>query len=294
MSQLVTGEAVELDLRPAALPSRLVAGLIDAAAQLGILLVLGLLTAAVAPSVSGAAVAALSVLVFLAASAGYPVLFETLWRGRTPGKAALGLRVVRDDGGPVRFRQSLVRGLASVFLERPGITLFLGAVVCSLLNSQGKRIGDLLAGTVVLQERVAVKGGVVAVMPPQLAPWAAEADLGGLSDELAASVRTFVSRADQLTPTAREQLGAQLVASVTAVVSPHPPAGTPGWAYLAAVLAERRRRAEQRLGHTAPTPAPAPAGYLPTVPTPVPITTVDPDPAPLEKAHPAGGFAPPG
>ena len=295
MSQLVTGEAVALDLRPAALPSRLVAGLIDGAAQLAILLVLALLAVTVSSVVSDAALAALRVVVTLAVLAGYPVLFETLWRGRTPGKAAMGLRVVRDDGGPVAFRQALVRGLTGTFLERPGITLFVGAVVCSLLNGRGKRIGDLLAGTVVLQERVAVKGGAVATMPPPLAAWAAEADLAGLSDDLAASVRTFVARSDQLTAPAREQLGSQLVEALSSVVSPPPPAGTPGWAYLAAVLAERRRRAQDQL--TAPVSAgprsTAPAAAVPTATLPA-VPAADPDPVPVEKTASTGVFAPPG
>ena len=306
MSQLVTGEAVALDLRPAALPSRLVAGLIDAAAQAGLLAVLLLLVGAVSQVASGAAIAALVVIVLLGVLAGYPILFETLWRGRTPGKAAMGLRVVRDDGGPVTFRQALVRGLTGMFVERPGVTLFAGAVVCSLLNSRGKRIGDVLAGTVVLQERVAVRGGAVAMMPPPLVVWAAEADLAGLSDDLAASVRTFVARSPQLTDAAREQLGSQLVAAVAAVVSPPPPPGTPGWAYLAAVLAERRSRAQSRLtpapalATPAPmTPAPATPGPATPAPmTPAPATPIPVAPAPLpipgDKSAPTGGFAPPG
>ena len=246
MSQLVTGEAVALDLRPAALPSRVVAGAVDVAAQLAILLVFGAIATAVSLDVSEAAAQALGIVVLVVTLVVYPVTFETLLRGRTPGKAAMGLRVVRDDGGPIGFRQALTRGLAGAFLERPGITLFVGGVVTSLLNEQGKRIGDLLAGTVVLQERVPVKGGTVAAMPPQLAGWAAGLDLSGLTNDLALSVRQFVSRADGLTPAAREQLGGQLVGAVTAAVGPAP-AGAPGWAVLSAVLAERRRRESDRL-----------------------------------------------
>ena len=306
MSQFVTGEAVALDLRPAALPSRLVAGLIDATAQAGLLAVLLLLVGAVNQVASGAAIAALVVIVLLGVLAGYPILFETLWRGRTPGKAAMGLRVVRDDGGPVTFRQALVRGLTGMFVERPGVTLFAGAVVCSLLNSRSKRIGDVLAGTVVLRERVAVRGGAVAVMPPPLAAWAAEADLAGLPDDLAASVRTFVARSPQLTDAAREELGSQLVAAVAAVVSPPPPPGTPGWAYLAAVLAERRSRAQDRLtpapalatpAPTTPAPVmPAPATPAPMTPAPAMPTPVAPAPVPIpvDDSSPTGGFAPPG
>jgi len=276
LSQLVTGEAVALDLRPAALPSRVVAGLLDVLLQLGLLAVVGGIATAVSPDVSTAAAAALGIVVLVLVLIVYPVAFETLLRGRTPGKAAMGLRVVRDDGGPIGFRQAFVRGLAGAFLERPGITLFLGAIVTSLLNGQSKRLGDLLAGTVVLQERVTARGGTVAEMPPQLAGWAAGLDLTRLPDGLALSTRQFVARADQLTEAAREELGSRLVQAVTAAVGPPPP-GTPGWAVLAAVLAERRRRETERL---AGPPAPAVTAPPRTDPAPPPATGT-------------GGFAPP-
>lgn len=252
--QLVTGEAVALDLRPAALPSRVVAGLVDVVGQLLVLLLVAGLATAVSLDVSEAAAQALGIVVLVVVLIVYPVTFETLLRGRTPGKAAIGLRVVRDDGGPIGFRQAFVRGLAGAFLERPGVTFFVAGVATSLLNRQGKRLGDLLAGTIVVQERIAVKGGAVATMPPPLAGWAAQLDLSGISTELALSVRQFVSRADSLTPAAREDLGGRLVAAVTAAVGPAPP-GTPGWAVLSAVLAERRRREDQRMAdRTAPLP----------------------------------------
>ncbi|MGZ6826019.1 MAG: RDD family protein [Mycobacteriales bacterium] len=265
MTQLVTGEAVALDLRPAALPSRLVAAVLDGLAQLLVLVVLSLALGAAASRMSSAAAAALSVVMLLLVVAGYPVLFETLWRGRTPGKAAMGLRVVRDDGGPIGFRQALVRGLASLFLERPGITVFTGAVVTSLLNRDSKRLGDLLAGTVVLQERIPSRVLPPVPMPPQLADWATGLDLSGLPDDLAQSVRSFVARSPELTDQAREDLGGRLVAAVQARTSPPPPDGTPGWAYLAAVLAERRRRAELQLAATAagPTSIAQPAAVPP-------------------------------
>ena len=280
-AQLVTGEAVALDLRPAALPSRVVAGFVDVLLQAVVLVAFGGLATAVSLDVSEAAAQALGIVLIVVVLVVYPVTFETLLRGRTPGKAAMGLRVVRDDGGPIGFRQALVRGLVGAFLERPGITLFSAGVVTSLLNTQGKRIGDLLAGTVVVRERVPVRGGTVAQMPPQLAGWAAQLDLSGLTNELALSVRQFLSRAESMTPAAREDLGGRLTTAVTAAVGPAPP-DAPGWAVLAAVLAERRRREELRLAAR-----PATAG--------VPAGAPEPRPEPQPPAAPPhGGFAPPG
>ena len=282
-SQVVTGEAVALDLRRAALPSRVVAGLVDGLLQLVLGLVVFGLAGAVGAGASEAAASALVILALVTTLIVYPVTFETLLRGRTPGKAVMGLRVVRDDGGPVGFRHALVRGLAGAFLERPGITLFTAAVVTSLLNPQDKRLGDLLAGTVVLQERVAVRGGPVVTMPPPLAAWAAGLDLSALPPDLALSARQFLARSAQLTPAAREQLGGQLVAAVTERVRPAPPPGTPGWAVLSAVLAERRRREELRLSAGTPGAAAAPQ------PPPPP-----PPPSAPEPPSAAGGFVAPG
>ena len=266
MTQLVTGEAVALDLRPAALPSRLVAAAIDAVAQGLILLILFLLLTAATPGSSTSAISAAGIVIVAGVLAGYPIAFEALWRGRTPGKAAMGLRVVRDDGGPIGFRQALFRGLAGLFLEKPGLTLFAGAVITSLLNTDSKRLGDLGAGTIVLQERIPTRVFAPAVMPPPLAGWAGTLDLSGLADNLALSVRSFLARAPDLTPQAREQLGDSLVRAVAAVVTPAAPPGTPGWAYLSAVLAERRGRAEHRLAPAAHGTVPAVPGTVPAVP----------------------------
>lgn len=281
MSQLVTGEAVALDLRDAALPSRMLAALLDALVQLALLLLLLFgFSLFGAPNEAAAAAEIISVLVIVGLV--YPVLSETLWHGKTLGKAAVGLRVVRDDAGPIGFRQAFVRGLVGFFVERPGATLFAGGVICSLLNSRGKRIGDLVAGTLVVQERVSGNAQYVAVMPPPLASWAQTLDLARLPDDLALSVRSFLARAPQMSEASRADLGTRLSAAVAAVTAPAPPPGTPGWAYLTAVLAERRRRAELTAVPAAPvTTAPAPA--------PAPVVASEP-PAP----PPRDGFQLPG
>src|SRR5690348_3557469 len=106
MHALVTGEAVALEIRPAAVPSRLLAGSIDALAQLALFFIVGVIAGAVSATVSEAASAAISIVLLVLVTIGYPVAFESLMRGRTPGKMALGLRVVRDDGGPIGFRHA--------------------------------------------------------------------------------------------------------------------------------------------------------------------------------------------
>lgn len=272
MSDVVTGEAVALDLRIAQLPSRLTAAVIDVVVM-GVaygFLVLLLLEAGLDDAdeaLLGGIAVVLLVVVFL----GYPVAMETLTRGRTLGKLWLGLRVVRDDGGPITFRHALIRGLVGLALERPGVMLVsLGpavGMVVSLFSERGKRIGDMAAGTVVLQERVPARPQWSPVMPVPLAWWAPTLDLAGVDDALALSVREFLGRARELTPAAREALAADLVDEVRARTTPDPPPGTPGWAYLTAVLAERRRREEDRASRSAGGPG-LPPGWYPGWPPP--------------------------
>ena len=272
MSDVVTGEAVALDLRIAQLPSRLTAGVLDLGVMLtGYIVVIVLLFRFGLEDADEALLGGIAVVLLVLVFLGYPVIMETLTRGRSLGKMALGLRVVRDDGGPITFRHALVRGMVGLALERPGI--FLGTLgpavgmVVSMFSANGKRIGDMAAGTVVLQERIPPRPLWTPVMPPPLAGWAPTLDLTGFDDALALSVRGFLDRAGELVPAAREALAGELVAEVRSRTTPDPPPGTPGWAYLTAVLAERRRREEDRALRAAGRPG-LPAGWYPGWPPP--------------------------
>ena len=243
---VVTGEAVALDVRLAHWPSRLLAKLIDLILQFIVFFLLVLVLGQVVSGSDGDASAAIGLCILVFAFVGYNVLLETVWRGRTPGKAAMGLRVVRDDGGPVRFRHALVRGIMFP-LESWGPALF-----ASIFSRRGKRFGDMLAGTIVVQERVPGVTAPPVQMPAPLAWWATTLDLSRLDNDLALACRQFLARQNELHPAARDAMGNELMAAVLARVTPPPPPGTPGWAYLSAVLAERRRREEQRMYAAAP------------------------------------------
>lgn len=256
--RLVSGDAVELDVRVARLGSRALSRLIDLAVQ-GVLAVLllvltGIGLAAAGPYGDEALSAALTVVDLVLVLIAYPVFLESLTGGRTVGKLALGLRVIRDDGGPVRFRHALTRALIGVAIEFPAlgmvVLLPLGWLISlwtMLVNPHGKRLGDLAAGTVVIHDRTPETWGWVPAMPPNLANWAALLDLTGLDDDLALSVRHYLARNRRLREPARSRLGYALASEVAACTTPPAPPGTPGWAYLAAVLAERNRRSAQRL-----------------------------------------------
>lgn len=292
MTDVVTGEAVVLDVRAARLPSRVLALGVDVLIQLTALYILSIPLVGVSVLADPALLAGVSLLVYVGVIVGYPVACESLWRGRSVGKLALGLRVVSEDGGPERFRQALLRGLAA-FVE---IWLLFGsaAIIISLLSQQGKRLGDIFAGTLVVRERVPARGHAVPSMPPALATWAHALEMPRLPDDVALAARQYVSRYYELAPQVRDEMGTRIATTISLHVTPDPPPGTPPLAYLSAVLAERRRREELRLRAQHPRaapPAPDPGGGGAGVPqryAPPP----DP-PAPPQRPAPPGGFAPP-
>ena len=249
MGGLVSGEGVALDLARAGVGSRMIAALLDFGVEVLALLVL-VVVDAIAAQGDDAIVAALVITEIVLVLAGYPILCEWLTRGRTLGKAALGLRVLRDDGGPIGFRQALARGLAGLLIEKPGLLapVSTAAGLATLIFSpQSKRIGDFMAGTFVVNERAGPARAPWALplaVPIPLQSWANSLDLSRLDDQLALGVRQFVLRAAEFSPDARDSLGEQLRTRVLAVTTPPPPAGTPTPALLITVLAERRRRFE--------------------------------------------------
>lgn len=248
---VVTGEAVALDIPPAGLGSRLASGLIDAVIVVFALLV-AMILFAIAASQADAALAAAG---RVAATAGglliLPTAIETLTRGRSIGKLALGLRVVRDDGGAISFHHAFVRALLGV-AEIYG-TSGVAAVLAAMIHPRGKRLGDLAAGTCVVRTRIPLRLPPPVQMPPHLAAWAVQADVTALPAGLALAVRRFLGGeigavAD---PARRHQLADRLAARVQEHVHPGPPPGTPPEHYLAAVMATRRDRDAARLAREA-------------------------------------------
>lgn len=299
-SELVTGEAVVLDLRVAKLASRAAAMLLDVAVQFALLIGAIILITFATPAGDDSLALTLVIVFVVLILVGYPVLFETLSRGRSLGKMALGLRVVRLDGGPIRFRHALTRGLAGAIVDFWVLGLFGAiAVVVSLCSSDGRRVGDFLAGTLVIRERVPESAAVGVPMPPALAHWASQLDLTRLPDDLALASRQFLSRFSQLRPEAAESLGYGLAHQMSQALGTPVPPGVPAWAFLAAVLAERRNRDHARAFHSYAQPAPygVQPGYQPQAAYPqqhAPAPSPYAAPPPTSAAPPAENpFAPP-
>lgn len=246
-ADLVTGEAVALELRPASFAGRALGWLLDTFLYVGLLVVSFLLVAELASGLDEAAAAAVFLLDAVLFLVGLPVAVETGTRGRSVGKYAAGLRVVRDDGGPIRFRHAAVRGLLTL-LEIYSLPFL--AVISSLVSPVGKRLGDLMAGTYVIRERPGGEVPPPVTMPPHLAAWAVTADIGRIPERLALACRGYLGRVASLHAQARGRLGVSLADAVARHVAPPPPPGTLPEHFLAAVLAERTRRELERLART--------------------------------------------
>jgi uncharacterized RDD family membrane protein YckC len=237
-SGIVTPEAVLLEFETAGVGSRTLAELLDVTIQ-GLTLFVLALTASALGSAFGGTLAAIAVLllVFLTI-VGYPVAFESLWRGRTPGKAALGLRVVTVEGGPIRFRHAAIRGILGVF--ELWITLGTVAVMSVILTARNQRLGDLTAGTMVLRERTAsaTTARPISFPPPYgYEAYVAALDVSALTVEQYGLIRSFLLRVTDLTLAARSSLAIKLGNHTSAQIRHTPPATINPEIFLACVAA---------------------------------------------------------
>ncbi|MFH8613438.1 RDD family protein [Streptomyces sp. NPDC018029] len=245
MSELVTGEAVALELRPAKLPSRVLAVLIDLVVAWAVYLGVTIGFVASTSSLDDAAAAAVAVASFVLILVGGPIAVETLSHGRSLGKLACGLRVVRDDGGPIRFRHALVRGAIGVV----EILLTFGVVACiaSLVSARGRRLGDVFAGTLVVRERVpAGRTAFVPPPPPWLVGQFSGLDLSGVPEGLWLAIRQYLTRMQQLDPQVGWAMAERLAGDLAERTGAPAPHGVPPAAYLAAVVHERQTRDARR------------------------------------------------
>ncbi|MFD0528520.1 RDD family protein [Kitasatospora arboriphila] len=321
MSDLVTGEAVVLGLRAAKVPSRALAIALDLAVETVALMVTGTVVLAALPALDEAAAAAVVLGLSVFFLLGLPVLVETLSRGRSLGKLALGLRVVRTDGGPVRFRHALVRGLVSVLEIQMSVGTV--AVIASLVSPQGRGWAT--------SSRARWWCGSGCRRPRgrsrrcRGSPGAAARDrraaggtglLGGAGRTVAGGA-AVPGQLGQLDPAVAAGMAERLAADLAGRTGRPVPYGVHPAAYLSAVLTERQRREWERAaeaarrqqspapGGPAPAAAPAPGPYAPQVPHIAPITEAPPAPyapplppqqtpvPPQAPPAPSTGFAPP-
>lgn len=235
----VTPDAVALDVDLASIGSRGIAYLLDLGILLTALLVLQLaqVLLGLGGFVPGWFAIAVLLLAAFALQFGYPIGFEVLWRGRTLGKAAMGLRVITIEGAPVGFRHAAIRAASAVFELLS--TVGLGAILSSFVSTRSQRLGDLAAGTVVIRERRA-RTPLVALgypVPRGLEAYTDGLDVGRLDGRDRALLRDAFRRADSLSLATRRQVMERIANALLPRVSPGPPVGLDAETWLRCVAA---------------------------------------------------------
>ena len=291
---IITPEAVVLDFELAGLGSRSIAYGIDLAIQFIALFAFIFFVGLVS---QGSGVLGLVILLvgLILIVLGYPVIMETFNRGRTVGRMVVKTRVVTVEGAPVRFRQAFIRSLLGIvdLLLTAGTV----AVVSTLITRRGQRLGDLVAGTMVIRDAInkMPAGALHFYAPYYLVGWSQTVDTQGLGNDGYQLVRDFLTRND-LDEGARARL-ADDVALLVSERLPHAarPPTVPSMDYLTAIAT-----ATQGPG-AAPPPPPTAAPIAPGAgwgqPTARPAANLPPPAGVVPRTPPApndGGFSTPG
>ena len=229
-----TPEGIELQLRLAGAASRYIARGIDLALQLTLIALLFIVTLVIGGVAGGVLIsgwaAAGFIVSFFAVFYFYNVLFEVLAQGRTPGKRATHLRVVREQGTPVDLPASLVRNLLRLIDE---LLFGLPALVAILLTKHNQRLGDLAAGTLVIREAPTPSAHPDSLPQATARTAAGQAietsgwDLSAVSAEELTAIRRFLERRGTLERHARRELAHRLEQGLRAKVAGAPPTQDP-------------------------------------------------------------------
>lgn len=264
--ELLTGEAVALELRATNVILRAAGAIIDylvyVVATAG--LVWAALVLAAGSGLPEALYPALGIACAFVGLVLVPAVVESATQGKSLGRWALGSRIVRDDGGAIGFRHAFIRsfvGLFEIVFTGGGL-----AIVVGLLNSRAKRLGDLVAGTYSQYERVPKHEPAEFGVPVELREWAVTADVARIPDSLSRRIAQFLRQADGHTPATRQRLAAALATEAAPFVSPLPSVEPELLLAGVAVLRrEREARALQleraRLDDLAPTLGALPHGF---------------------------------
>ena len=211
-----TPESVELEFVLAGLGNRIYALIIDYLIWSSILILVLIVWAFLVTQVAWLRsepirlwITAIQILILFGVYIGYFICFETLWRGQTPGKRYVKIRVIREDGRNVGIQQSILRSLL-----RPIDDIFCLGFLFILFSAQEKRLGDWVAGTILIQE-----GQTVSKQKIEISPAATDVatriietgKIAALTPDQFATIRKYLYRYPALAPTARNSVSDRLV-----------------------------------------------------------------------------------
>ncbi|NLP83896.1 RDD family protein [Microbacterium sp. CFH 90308] len=238
--EVLTGEAVALDVQPLGFFMRALGVFIDMLLGAALILLFVLVTTWLIGlgAVDGAVFPILTIVVLVLVTVVIPTVVETTTHGRSLGKLAVGGRIVRTDGGAAGFRHAFIRALVGVF--ELWFTLGAVAALVGAFTPRSQRLGDLLAGTYSERTRTPKLPDPSLGVPPMLVEWAAVADVARLPERLSRRLAQFARSAANMEPSARARVAASLAREAAEHVSPVPSIDPE--TFLVAVVAVRRER----------------------------------------------------
>ncbi|WP_203580563.1 RDD family protein [Microbacterium hibisci] len=238
--EVLTGEAVALDVQPLGYFLRALGVLIDMLLGLAVLVLFALGTGWLASlgAIDPAVVPILTIVVLVLVLIVIPTVVETTTRGRSLGKLAVGGRIVRTDGGAAGFRHAFIRALVGVF--ELWFTLGAVAALVGAFTPRSQRLGDLVAGTYSERTRTPRLPDAALGVPPVLTEWASVADVARLPERLSRRLSQFARSAPSMEAGARARVAASLAREAAEHVSPVPPVDPE--TFLIGVVAVRRER----------------------------------------------------
>ncbi|MGV9187154.1 RDD family protein [Arcanobacterium canis] len=232
---ITTGDGVALELPPATVLSRMLSGVIDYSLLFivlcGVMISLSVTDVVNfnAPQSKAASIVALAtVMLFI------PALVTALTNGRSLGKLVTRTQVVRADGGAITFREAILRSLVGI--AEIWLTCGTLATIVSALSRTGNRMGDFLAGTLVIRRLSPTAAAGQFVCPPEIEQWSSIAQVHGAPASLINDATEHLTIMNKLDPHTRAQRSQTLAAALWNYVSPTPSQKIPAETFIAGVL----------------------------------------------------------
>lgn len=227
-----TPEQISLELPLAGIGSRFLALTLDSLIQVGaiiVLIILGWFVSMAYSDLSGAADKFFSetvgtivmILVPFCLYWGYFAFFEILWQGRTPGKRVAGIRVIHQTGRPMTAIECIGRNLLRAIDMQPG-TIYAVGLICMMCNKQNRRVGDFIAGTIVVHDKAL--DSVSPTWGDNKTDAPVQPELRKLSSDELVLIETYLNRRYDLDAFVRAQTSARIVAMISEKLGiPKPP-----------------------------------------------------------------------
>jgi uncharacterized RDD family membrane protein YckC len=246
-----TPEQTSIEFPLAGIGSRFLAIAIDSLIQGAAIVVLAIVFLALTfgaarfgpPTTGDVWVVAILILAYFVLMYGYFILFEAIWNGQTPGKRITRIRVIKDSGQPMTAVDAVARNLLRIVDQLP--VAYGAGLLCAWISPQNKRIGDYVAGTVVVHEKAYEAGPAQWDALASAQPGKHLYGANRLTPEEFALVETFNNRRNSLDPAVRYDMAVAIMRRIATKLT-LPADGPPNEKVLEELVNERRSTSPYR------------------------------------------------